>query len=173
MSTKKKAPKPTITLNVERGGSMAPKVNREYHSDPEVLANKRFVQRLTKWQALENFNELRATELDWALIQYWLYFAEDLIAIFDYDGAATRIELAGQVEDALIDALYVAGRNYKTSNRKFMYMTPEERDLVRAAFLICDELFNLVGEFYTPAQSNTIYTRIDKHVRQVLSVPEH
>jgi hypothetical protein len=172
MSTKKKAQKPTITLNVERGGLTAPKVKREYYSDPEELANKRFVQRVSKWQALENFHELRATDLDWALLQYWLYFTEDLISIFDFGSSDARVELAHQVEDALIEALYVAGRNYKTSNRTFMYMTQEERDLVRDALLICDELFDLVTEFYNPAQSNQIYTRIDKHVCAVLSVPE-
>jgi hypothetical protein len=173
MSTKKKASKPTITLNIERGGSTAPKVKREYYSDPEVLADKRFTQRLMKWQALENFRELRATDLDWKMIQYWLYFTEDLISIFDFGDSATRVELAGRIEDALIDGLYVAGRNYKLSKNTFMYMMQEERDLVRDAFLICDQLFDLVSEFWLPAQSNQIYFRIDKHVRQVLNVPEH
>lgn len=172
MSTKKKAAKPTITLQVERGTTMAPKVTREYVSDPEVLENKRFVQRLTKWQALENFREGRANGLDWKMIQYWLYYTEDLVSVFNFGDSATRVELAGQVEDALIDALYVAGRNYKASNNTFMYMTKEERDLVRTAFLICDELFDLVAELWPPAQSNKIYLNIDKHVRSVLSVPE-
>lgn len=172
MSTKKKVQQPTIKLNIENGGSTAPKVKREYYSDPEVLVYKRYVQRVSKWQALENFRELRASGLDWKMLQYWLYFTEDLISIFDFGDRDVRLEMASRVEDALIEALYVAGRNYRASDGKFMYMTKEERDLVRDALLLSDELFDLVGELYGVAQSNQIYTRIDTHVRKVLSVPE-
>lgn len=179
MSTKKKAQPSTSTgykLNVERGGAIKPKFPQEHFAGlkllgDEVVENLRFVQRVQRWQALENFREGRATKVDWGVLQYWLYFTEDLISIYDFGDAETRVELAHRIDDARIEALYVAGRNYKASGFTFMYMTKEERDLVRDAFLICDELYDLLEDLYNNMRE-IILDRIDEHVRKVLSIPE-
>jgi hypothetical protein len=177
MSTKKKVqPSSGYKLNVERGGAIKPKFTQEHAEGlriitNDIVANQRYVQRVARWQALENFNELRATKVDWGVLQYWLYFTEDLISIFGFEDSETRVELAHRIDDARIEALYVAGRNYKASGYTFMYMTEEERELIRDALLICDELFDLVADLYNN-MSDIIYDRIDMHVRKVLSIPE-
>lgn len=178
MSTRKKAQQPNTgyKLNIERGGSVTPRLKQEHRAElkvlaGEVLVNQRFVQRVAKWQALENFRESRATKVDWLLLQYWLYYTEDLISIFDFDDAETRVEIAHRIDDARIEALYLAGRNYKASGFAIMQMNEEECDLIRDALLICDELFDLVGDLYN-SMSEIIYDRIDSHVRKVLSIPE-
>lgn len=168
MSTKKSTRTLPVTTQAAIRHTPAPKaqaVKTEivHYKDPEALAYAQFVQDMQAWLSLENFREQRAVGLDWSMLQYWLYFTDDLIAVHDFETKDIRSELSLQVQDA-IESLYAAGRCYEQSGRELMYLTPEERDGIRAALMIRDQLKAMC--------SDKLLLSIDKHVRKVMSVPQ-
>jgi hypothetical protein len=137
----------------------APKVMREYVADPQELIYRRFVQRVQKWQALENFRELCATGQDWKMLEYWLYFTQCLIAEHNFETLEQKAEMQERIEVAFT-ALGAASRNYNTSKYTFMYMTKEERDDMRAALLLGDALLAV--------SDDDLLKDVINHVRKIL-----
>lgn len=117
----------------------SPKVTREYYDDPEALADARFTEGFRKWLALEAFHALSATDMDWRMLEYWAYFTQAFVAVYDFGSLEQKAELQEKVELAF-QALTNVGQSYNQSKHTFMYMTVEERDDVRDVLLLCDEL---------------------------------
>lgn len=153
--------KKTPAKKVTRASTIVqtPKVKREYITDPQELIYQRFLQRVQKWQALENFRDLRASGHDWKMLEYWLYFTQCLVAEHDFETLEQKVEMQECIETAF-EALGAASRSYNTSQYKFMYMTKEERDDIRATLLLGDALF--------AASDDDLLKEVIIHVRKIL-----
>lgn len=138
-------------------------VEKKYYDSAIALESARFVQTVLPWISLENFRNNTARDSDWMMLQYWLYYAEAIITLFDYDVPEDRLELATNVGYG-IKALYAAGRRYNESNYKIMTMTQEECASIRLGLLIGDALKTITDE--------RRLLIVGKHVQKVLSVPQ-
>lgn len=152
MAITKKTPAKKVTR--------APLVKREYVADPQELIYQRFLQRVQKWQALENFRQLCAMGQDWKMLEYWLYFTQCLVAEYDFETLEQKAEMQECIE-AGFEALDAVSRNFNTSKYTFMYMTAEERDDMRSALLLGDALF--------AASDDSLLKEVIAHVQKILS----
>lgn len=141
-----KKPLKTVTKVVRQVvAARTPKVTRLSAGSPELLAYAWFVEDMQKWLSLERFRNLEAKGIDWQTLQYWLYFAECLVTFFNYESTEDKSIFSEIIENAW-EAMGAASRSYNQSKYTFMYMTLEERDAVRDALLLCEDLKSVATE---------------------------
>ncbi len=146
-----------------KSASKTPLVLESYYSDKEKLENAKFIQMILPWVALENFRQCVAKDTDWLQLQYWLYYAEALVSLYQTENPEHRHELAKNVETG-IQAVYVAGRYYNASKYTSMVMTVEECHNVQIGLSIGDALKEITDE--------RVLLAVGRHVQRVLSIPE-
>lgn len=130
-------------------------------SDKEAMDNAKLTQALLPRLALEAFRINRAKSSDWLMLQYWLYYAEALVSLFNTENPTDRIEM-GVVVGESIQALYSIGRRYNES--KFTVMTATEEDVV---------VINLgltIMDAYKEVMDERTLVTIGEHIQRVLQV---
>jgi hypothetical protein len=120
-------------------------VERKYYDDAVALGNAKFINTILPWIALGNLELKQATGADWNMLQYWLYYAEELWRTSSFESVDERKELAVRIYDS-IQALYSIGRRYKASDYTLMDIMPDEYEAIRDGLLIGDELKSIVNE---------------------------
>lgn len=162
MSATLKKTWPAKTAIAGAASSLArPIIKNQYFDDPVELNNAKFVQTVLPWIALENFRLGVATDTDWMMLQYWLYYAEGIITLHDFEVAEERIELGTRVAQSL-GALFAGGRRYNESAFTVMTLTHDECDLIRDGLLIGSEIAAITDELGLIA--------VGRHVQRVLTV---
>jgi hypothetical protein len=111
---------------------------------------------------LENLRLKQATGADWNMLQYWLYYAEELWRMYAFECDEDRKQLAVRIYDS-IQALYSVGRRYKGSDYTLMDIMPDECEAIRDGLLIGDELKSITDELDL--------LRAGRQVAKILGVP--
>lgn len=158
MSFKKSGVKPKTPPNTSNF-----KIEKKVYDDPAEHAYAVFLQKFLPWLALEKFRTNTATPTDWSMIEYWLYFSEALVSLYDTEVPEDRVEMATNVGYG-IQALYAIGKRYKDSGRTRMLSTDKEDEAIRVALIINDELKVITPDKYLIA--------VGRHVQRVLTQPQ-
>lgn len=133
----------------------------EFCATKEQLDNAKLIQSLEPRLALDSFRTNTAKSTDWLMLQYWLYYAEALVSMFNTEVDEHRLQL-GVIVGESIQALYAAGRRYNESKFTIMSATEEEVALITEGISIMEQYKNITDE-------KTLLI-IAKHVQKVLKV---
>lgn len=139
-------------------------VETKVYQDAKALEAARQFQDILPWMSMENFRDGIATDADWRMLQFWLYYAEALVSLYDYEIAWEKLEQAEWVSEG-IAALYAAGRRFNDSGFTKMRMTPMEMEMVREALL--------VGDAFKAITEPNRLAAVGRHVQRVLNVPRN
>jgi len=138
-------------------------VETKVYQDAKELEAARQFQDILPWISMENFRNGIATDADWRMIQFWLYYAEALVSLYNYEISWERLEQAEWVSEG-IAALYAAGRRYNESGYTNMRMSPMECEMVREALL--------VGDAFKAVTEPNRLAAVGRHVQRILNVPQ-
>jgi hypothetical protein len=113
-------------------------VEMEYYREQQALEEARYVSNYLQWSALGNFMDNQARPVDWYNLQFWLYFAESLVAIEEIkEEPELRVEF-GEIISEGFKALYTSGRRFTESGNTILRMSPMDIEMVRSALKIGD-----------------------------------
>lgn len=136
-----------------------PLIVEQRFRNAEDLERAKYTQTFMPWLALEALATGRATEQDWALIQYHLYYAEALVSLYRSKIPDDNTEIGFTIGQA-IASLYAVGRRYKTIVPKKLAATPDELDYISVG------LQN--GDAYKEITEEWMLLVVAKHVSKVL-----
>lgn len=122
--------------------------------------NAKLVQSMLPRLALEAFRNNVARGPDWLQVQYWLYFGEALVSLYNTGNPEERIEMGTIVGDA-IAALYAIGKRYNESKFTVMTATMEETVVINSGLTIM--------EAYREITDERTLLLVGKHVERVLN----
>lgn len=126
------------------------------------FSDAELISRILPWISLEKFRMGVAETTDWRQLQFWLYFAEEIVANFIYEKEEEKEEIRKTVSDG-IQALYVSGRRFRESGNEELSLKEEEREQIREALLI--------GDAFKEIATQSLLAKVILHIRDVLNQP--